>query len=128
MSRRIRATAVLRAGWAGALLLVPGRLLRIPGPAPVPAAAVVVARVLGARHLLQAAVSVAVPTGSVAGLGAVVDTVHTGTCLVLAAAWPRWRHAALLDAAVESGLAASGWSSSGPPATVVHRIQQGEQR
>jgi hypothetical protein len=106
----IQATALLRAGWAIALLLVPEKVLRTGGPAPT--AAIAVARVLGVRHLLQAAASAAAPTASVAVLGAVVDTVHTGTCAVLAVVSPRWRRAALLDAAVESGFAASGWYGS----------------
>jgi hypothetical protein len=113
-TRRIRVTAVLRAGWAAALLLVPERVLRAGGQAPVPAAAVAVARVLGVRHLLQAAVGATAPTGPVARLGAAVDTAHTATCLALAGVSPRWRRAALLDAAVESGFAASGWRSSSP--------------
>ena len=110
MSRRVRATAVLRAGWGLTLLLVPGRLL----PREAPAGVVPAARVLGARHLLQAAASVAAPAGPVAVLGTVVDTLHTGTCLVLAAAAPRWRRIALLDAVIESGLTAGAWSAGRP--------------
>jgi hypothetical protein len=110
-TRRIQATALLRTGWAVTLLLVPERLLRIGGQAPPPAAISVV-RVLGIRHLLQAAVSAVAPVASVAALGAVVDTVHTGTCAALAVVSPRWRRAALIDAAVESGFAASGWNDS----------------
>jgi hypothetical protein len=112
-SRQVRATAVTRAGWAGVLLVVPEVVLRAGGPASVPTAAVAVARVLAARHLVQAAASALAPIGSVAGLGAVVDTLHTGTCVALAAMSPRWRRAALLDAAVEAGFAAAGWRSSG---------------
>ena len=114
-ARRIRVTAVLRAGWAGALLVVPGLLLRAGNQAPVPAAAVAVARVLGVRHLLQAAAGVLAPTGSVAGLGAVVDTLHASSCVAFAAGSPRWRRVALLDAAVETGFAAAGWSASSRP-------------
>jgi hypothetical protein len=110
---QVLATAAIRAAWAGVLLVLPERLLRASGPVPVPAAAMAVARVLGVRHLAQAALSVAVRGGPVTGLGAVVDTVHTGTCLALAAVSPRWRRAALLDAAVESGFAAAGWRGSG---------------
>ena len=110
MSRRVRATAVLRAGWGLTLLLVPGRLL----PREAPAGVVPAARVLGARHLLRAAASVAAPAGPVAVLGTVVDTLHTGSCLVLAAAAPRWRRIALLDAVIESGLTAGAWSAGRP--------------
>jgi hypothetical protein len=111
----VRATALARAGWAGVLLVVPEVVLRAGGPGPVPAAAVTVARVLAARHLAQAAASALTPTGPVAGLGAVVDTLHTGTCVALAAMSPRWRRAALLDAAVEAGFAAAGWAGSSRP-------------
>jgi hypothetical protein len=107
---RTRATAAIRAGWAGALLVVPEHLLRLAGHGPVPPAAVATVRVLGARHLLQALVCAAAPRAPIAGAGAVVDTLHTGTCLGLAAVSPTWRRAALLDAAVETAFAASGWS------------------
>ena len=109
MSRRVRATAVLRAGWGLTLLLVPGRLV----PSGAPPGVVPAARVLGARHLLQAAASGVAPTGPVAVLGTVVDTLHTGSLLVLAAAAPQWRRVALLDAVIESGLTAAAWSVTG---------------
>jgi hypothetical protein len=106
----IRATAVARVGWAGVLLLVPERVLRMGGGPPVPAGAVVVARVLGARELLQAALTAVAPTGSVAGLGAVVDALHASTSVGLAAVSPRWRPIALTDAAIAGGLAVAGWT------------------
>jgi hypothetical protein len=108
---RIRATAVARAGWGCVLLFVPRQVLRIGGGPPVPAGAVAVARVLGARELLQAALTAVAPTGSVAGLGAVVDALHASTSVGLAAVSPRWRPVALADAAIAGGLAAAGWSS-----------------
>jgi hypothetical protein len=118
--KRIRTTAAVRAGWAVILLTMPERLLRADGGGPVPAAAVAVVRVLGVRHLLQAGASAVLPTGSVAGLGALVDTVHAGSCVALAAGSPRWRRVALADVLVEAGFAASGWSSRSRPASV-HR-------
>jgi hypothetical protein len=112
---RIRTTAAVRAGWGIVLLAVPERLLRAGDGGPVPAAAVVAVRVLGVRHLLQAGASAVLATGSVAGLGALVDTVHAGSCVGLAAGWKRWRRAALVDVLVEAGFAASGWSSRSRP-------------
>lgn len=109
---RIRAGAAVRAGWAGLLLVVPERLLGMAGPAPVPPAAVATVRVLGVRHLVQAAVSAVAPNAPVAGAGAVVDALHTATCAGLAALSPRWRRVALLDAAIEAGFAAAGWIGS----------------
>ena len=114
---RIRTTAAVRAGWAVLLLVLPEQLLRAGSRGPVPAAAVAAARVLGVRHLLQAGASAALPTGSVAGLGAIVDTVHAGSCVVLAAGSPRWRGVALADVLVEAGFAAAGWRSSSRPAS-----------
>jgi hypothetical protein len=116
--KSIRATAVLRAAWAGALIVVPERLLGAGAAAPVPAAAVAVARVLGVRHLLQASASALAPTGPVAGLGAAIDTLHAASVVGLSALSPRWRRAALLDAMIETGFAAAGWSSSAPPRRV----------
>jgi hypothetical protein len=112
---RIGTTAAVRAGWAIILLTMPERLLRAGGGGPVPAAAVAAVRVLGVRHLLQACASAALPTGSVAGLGALVDTAHAGSCVGIAAGSPRWRRAALVDVLVETGFAVVGWSSRSRP-------------
>ena len=108
---RIRTTAALRAGWAVILLGFPERLLRAGGGEPVPAAAVAAVRVLGVRHLLQAGASAALPTGSVAGLGALLDAAHAGSVVALALGSPRWRRVALADALIETGFAAAGWRS-----------------
>jgi hypothetical protein len=108
--RRIQATAAARAGWAGVLLLGADRVMAMGGRPPIPAAAIAVARVLGARQLVQAALTAVAPTGSVAGLGALVDGLHAGTNLGLAALSPRWRRLALTDAVIAAGFAVSGWS------------------
>ena len=108
--RRIRATAVARAGWACVLLLAPDRVLQIGGRPPIPAPAVAVARVLGARQLVQSAVTAVGPTGSVAGLGALIDALHAGTNVGIAAMSPRWRRTAVTDALIAAGFAVSGWS------------------
>jgi hypothetical protein len=91
-------------------LLAPDRVLGIGGRPPIPAAAIAVARVLGARQLVQAAVTAVAPTGPVAGLGALVDGLHAGTNLGIAAVSPRWRRIALTDAVIAGGFAAAGWS------------------
>jgi hypothetical protein len=113
--RKVRTTAAVRAVWGTVLLLLPERLLSAGGDRPTPAPAVTVVRVLGLRHLLQAGVAAAVPTGPVAGLGALVDTAHASSCVGVAAWSPRWRRAALIDLLVETAFAASGWRSA-PPA------------
>jgi hypothetical protein len=110
---RTLATAAVRAGYGAALLLLPERLLALGTPAPVPGAAVAVARVLGARHVLQSVVTVLVPTGRVATAGALVDALHGSTGVGLAAVSPRWRPVALADATVATVLAAATWSQRG---------------
>jgi hypothetical protein len=74
-----------------------------------------VAQLLGARHLVQAAVTAFVPAPSVFALGAVVDAAHAGSMLVLAAADPAARNAALADALAEAVFAAAGRSASIQP-------------
>lgn len=103
----LRAAAVLRAGWGGALLLMPETLLRIGGRPVPPSSAVVLARVLGARQIVQAVVTAARPSPRVAALSCAVDATHALTDLWLAAASPRWRHVAI-DAVIAAGLSAAG--------------------
>lgn len=109
-SRTIRVTAALRAGYGAVLLLAPRRFLAAGTRPPIPAFAVAVARVLGARHVLQSIVTVAVPTGRVAGAGAALDALHGSTGVALAALSPRWRRIALADAALATVLATADGS------------------
>ena len=77
-----------------------------------------VVRVLGARHLLQAALTAGVlsargpseeiPPGQALLAGSGVDTVHAASMLGLALAHRPLRRAALADALLESSLAAFG--------------------
>ncbi|WP_422735742.1 hypothetical protein ACN263_19045 [Micromonospora sp. WMMD729] len=92
--------------WGSLLLLAPGALLRPVGP-PTPTA-VATLRVLGARHLAQAALTLRWPASGVLVAGAAVDGLHTLTALGLAAADRRQRHAALADAAVAAVWAVLG--------------------
>ncbi len=107
----LRASAVTRAGWGFALLVVPERVLAISGPGPVPTHALVLARVLGARQLLQSAATVVAPTRPVAAVGAAVDLLHAGTDVALAAVSPRWRRIAVVDALLGAALIAVGRTS-----------------
>ena len=109
-TRRGRVTAAVRAGWAGALLLVPRKVVGFGGHMPVPPSAVAIARVLGVRQLLQSAVTMVAPTGPVAGLSASVDALHAGTGLGFAAVSPRWRRITVVDAAIATAFAAASWS------------------
>ena len=108
VASRARAAAAVRGGWGCVLLFAPGRFAGLGSHRPVPAAAVAVVRVLAVRQIVQAAVTAAAPTAGVATLGASVDALHAGTCLGLAAAWPRWWRPALTDAVIGGALAAVG--------------------
>lgn len=97
-----------RAVWGAALLLAPRAVLAVVArgraQAPVPA----VARVLGARHLVQAAV---VRTDRPAGwvlAGAAVDAAHAASMVALAALRPDVRRPAAASALVAGSLALAG--------------------
>jgi hypothetical protein len=70
-----------------------------------------VARVLGARHLVQAALTAVAPRPATFAVGGQVDAVHAASML-LAAIRPAQRRAALIDALAEAALAAAGVSAS----------------
>ena len=116
---------LVRAGYGVALLCAPQVLIRLTGdPGTGQAAgssrarpsgrACGVARVLGARHLIQAgltavALRAAEPDPSLPlGLGAAVDVLHATTMAGLAAVDQGARRVALADTGVELALAAAG--------------------
>jgi hypothetical protein len=91
-----------RAVWGVALLGAPRPLLRALRTRP-DSSAVFTARVLGARHLLQALATTARPTQTVRRIGAAVDATHALTAIAVAAFDGRRR----LPALIETGLAAA---------------------
>ncbi len=94
----------MRAVYGALLLLAPRRALRPVAVAGSGTPAAGVVRVLGARHLLQAAaVRPSHRTAVVAGI--TVDVLHAASMLLLAAAGHE-RRAALASAAIAAGLAA----------------------
>ncbi|EUA52984.1 hypothetical protein I550_4616 [Mycobacterium intracellulare 1956] len=81
---KFRAIELIRAGWGGVLLAAPTEVLsRIHG-VRVDRKAIVVTRILGARHLVQAASSGVDPGPEELAAGVWVDTVHSATALGLA--------------------------------------------
>jgi hypothetical protein len=104
---------VVRAGYGGVLLIVPGPVIRLATGRPAGARARAVARVLGARHLLQAALTTAAAcsAGSL-GLGAVVDLAHAASMATLGLADRQVRRLTLSDALVESTFAAASASAA----------------
>jgi hypothetical protein len=108
-----RALQVVRATYGAALVLVPGPAIRLATGRLPSRRACRVARVLGTRHLIQAALTAAAPGRAVLALGGQVDAVHTASMLLLAAVSRAQRRAAVADALTEAAFAAAGFSASG---------------
>ncbi|MCV7071669.1 hypothetical protein MJO55_27140 [Mycolicibacterium rufum] len=109
MSARYRAIEVVRASWGAALLIGPDRVLHVTASGPVDTPGRAVTRILGARHLVQAALSGLRPGSGVLAWGVGVDAVHAVTALLLAAVDRRRARAGCTDAAIAAGWAALGW-------------------
>jgi hypothetical protein len=109
------AFAAVRGAWGTLLICCPGPLLRAAAGHPGSGADRAVLRVLGARHLLQAAVTAARPGPTVLGAGGVVDLLHAASQIALACSGPRWRRAAALDAVGAAAFAAAGFATARLP-------------
>jgi hypothetical protein len=108
MEPQLRLIEVVRALWGAALVVGPRLVLsRLPG-VDADRKALVVARILGARHLIQATLSGVRPSPEVVAAGTWVDSVHALTAFGLAAADPRRARAALIDAVVAAAWALFG--------------------
>lgn len=104
-----RTIEAVRAVWGAALMIGPRTVLERVHGVRADSRSIAVARVLGARHLAQAALSGIAPTPAVLALGVWVDTVHAGTALTFAAADHARARAGITDAAVAAGWAAAGF-------------------
>lgn len=104
----VRLVEVARASWGLTLLLAPRQVLRPLRLATNDDRATGVTRVLGARHLVQAALSGVQPSPEILAAGIWVDRVHALTAATLAALDPRRRRGALVDAGVATAWAAFG--------------------
>ncbi len=107
MSRAGTAPLVARVAWGGLLVARPAAGLRVLGGRTRPSAERV-ARVLGARHLVEAALEWRHGTRW-RRAGAVVDGLHGASALAFAVADQRWRRAALTDAAIAATFAVIGF-------------------
>ena len=103
----------LRASYGAALVLVPGPVIWLATGQRPSRRACRVAQVLGIRHLIQAALTAAVPEPAALAIGGQVDAVHAASMLLLAAVSRAGRRAALTDALTEAAFAAAGLSASG---------------
>lgn len=105
----LRRIELIRAGWGVVLLLAPREVLsQVPGVQIGPKA-LVVARILGVRHLVQACLSGVRPTPEVLAAGVWVDFVHSMTALGLGVTDHRHVRAALADSVVAAVWCATGF-------------------
>jgi hypothetical protein len=103
--------SLARAAYGLALICWPGRLIRLRTGEPPSRRACAVGRVLGVRHVTQAVISTACPSGLVLGAGVTADVAHAGSMVILAALDQDLRRALLTDAAIAAALAAAGGAS-----------------
>jgi hypothetical protein len=112
-SRRLL-VPLARAGYGAVLLCAPGQVIRACTGRAADPRACRVTRVLGIRHLAQAAVTAWAPGPEVVTAGAAIDLCHAASMLALAAAGRPLRRAELADALAATTLAVAG------PATTAH--------
>jgi hypothetical protein len=102
----------IRAGYGMVLVLVPRPAIRLATGRTPSRRACQVARVLGIRHLLQAALTAVMPGPGLLAIGGQIDAVHATSMMLLAAVSRAERRAALTDALTEAAFAAAGFSAS----------------
>jgi hypothetical protein len=97
-----------RAGYGAVQLLGPAYSAEQLLGGPLDHGAVAAVRVLGARQLAQAAVSVADPSARLLALGAGADAAHALTMALLALADHRWRRPAMVSGLIAAAFAVLG--------------------
>jgi hypothetical protein len=108
------AIPLARAGYGAALLCVPGPLIRACTGRSPSSRARGMARVLGVRHLAQAAITAGAPGPEMFTVGSAIDLCHVASMLGLAAVDKSLRRAELADALVAAALAVAEVASAGP--------------
>jgi len=118
-----------RAGYGAALLCAPGPIIGAVTGQPPSRRARQVARILGVRHLTQAAVTAFNSGPEVVALGVIVDLLHAASMFAFAAVVPDLRQAELADALAATTLAVAepAIASLGRP-KAAGRDQQAEDR
>ena len=106
--RHVRAIEVVRGAWGLVLMAWPRLVLRRIRVVTDDSRALAVTRTLGARHLVQAALSGIDPSPEVLAAGVWVDRVHAVTALVLATLDGRRSRGAVVDAGVAAVWAVIG--------------------
>jgi hypothetical protein len=111
-TQTVRPFQMIRASYGIALLLVPGKAIRLATGRCPSRRTRQVAQLLGARHLLQTALTAVMPRPRTFALGGEVDTLHATSMLLLAALSRPGRRVALTDALTEAAFAAAGFSAA----------------
>lgn len=106
---KLRSIELIRAGWGAVLLAAPAEMLDHIHGVQVDRKALVVTRILGARHVAQALLSGVNPGPEVLAAGVWVDAVHSATALGLAVVDRRRARGGVTDAVVAASWAALGW-------------------
>jgi hypothetical protein len=104
-----RRIELMRGSWGAALLIAPRLVLAQVHGVRVDRKAVVVARILGARQLLQAGLSGINPSPEMLAGGVWVDAVHSLTAFGLAVGDRRRARAGITDGVVAAVWALLGW-------------------
>ncbi len=108
LARRGRVLAGARGAYGLLLVVAPGRSPEVGLAGDLDPLVPPVVRALGARHLVQSAVTGVDPSGTVLRWGAGVDVLHAASMVALAAVSPRHRRPALVSAASATGFAVAG--------------------
>jgi len=104
----VRGLTAIRTCWGAALLIAPGAVLGALPHQQIDRPARAFARILGVRHLAQAAIVSPQPTRGWILAGAVVDAIHASTMVALALLLPDRRRLALTNVVTAGAFAAAG--------------------
>ena len=107
-----RAFSLTRAAYGAVLLCAPGAVISRCTGQPASTRARAMVRVLGTRHLVQAAMTARAPNALVLRVGAQVDLAHAASMLALGAIGRPLRRAQLADGLVAAIFAALGAAGS----------------
>jgi hypothetical protein len=103
-----RAAALLRGAYGVALCCAPGPITGLVGGTSSTPGDRAVARVLGARHVAQAVVTLGRPTPAVLALGAGADVLHSASMVALAVLDRPRRRLGAADALIAAAFAVAG--------------------
>lgn len=104
----LRPAEIARVVWGACLIIRPRSVLTRVHHAPTDPVTVAVARVLGARHLAQAAATVYRPSPELIAVGVYSDASHAVSMTGLAAVSSSLRRAGLTDTAIALAFAVAG--------------------